>query len=63
VILWTSFYHLMFKANEKAMKRDQIKQTLAKTALLVGEKINFYTRSKRGVAHTVLPVRNPKLAS
>lgn len=57
VILWTSFYHLMFKANEKAMKRDQLERTLAKSAILVGEEINLYTRSKGQVLRTQVPGR------
>jgi hypothetical protein len=64
VILWTSFYHLMFKDNDKAMKREQIKQTLAKCALLVSEKMNFYTpRTGKSAARTVLPSRTPGLVS
>jgi hypothetical protein len=59
VILWTSFYHLMFKANEKAMKRDQIKETLAKCASLVGEKMNFYTpRVGKSANKIILPARS-----
>ena len=60
VILWTSFYHLMFKANNKAMKRDQIKQTLAKCALMVGEKMNFYApRTGKSAIRTILPAHTP----
>ncbi len=42
VILWSSFYHLMFKTDFKRMKRNHIKENLAKAGLLVGEKINFF---------------------
>ena len=63
VILWTSFYHLMFKANAKAMKRSQIRQTLAKSALLVGEKMNLFTRLGNRSVRTVLPARTPVLVS
>ncbi len=52
-ILWTSFYHLMFKANAKLMKRSVIRRNLAKAALLVGEQIHFFTPSRR-------PSRNRK---
>ncbi|OHV22675.1 hypothetical protein EOS93_30835 [Rhizobium sp. RMa-01] len=56
VILWTSFYHLMFKANQKAMKRDQLRGTLSKCASTVGEKINFYRPGKdRTALHALLP--------
>ncbi len=54
----------MFKANDKAMRRDRIKQILAKCALLIGEKINFYTpRNGKSAVRTVLPVRTPALVS
>lgn len=56
VVLWTSFYHLMFKANQKAMKRDQLRETLSKCASTVGTRINFYYPDKQKAAlHTVLP--------
>ncbi|MBP2549680.1 hypothetical protein J2858_002603 [Neorhizobium galegae] len=56
VILWTSFYHLMFKANQKAMKRDILMETLSKCASTVGEKINCYRPGKdRKAIHTLLP--------
>lgn len=58
VILWTSFYHLMFKANEQAMKQAVIKQTMAKCAAVLGEKVAFYTpRKKLGPERTVLPAK------
>lgn len=57
VVLWTSFYHLMFKANDRAMKLDRLKRTLAKSAVLVGEDINLYTRSNGKVVHTQVPGR------
>ena len=64
VILWTSFYHLRFKDNDKSMKHDQIKQTLAKCALLVDEKMNFYTpRTGKSAVRTVLPARTRALVS
>jgi hypothetical protein len=64
VILWTSFYHLMFKANNKAMKRDLIKETMAKCALLVGKEMNFYVpRRGKSAVHTIIPAHTPTLAS
>lgn len=48
VILWSSFYHLMFKTDFKRMKRDHIKENLAKAGLLVDEKINFFHRIRAG---------------
>lgn len=58
VVLWTSFYHLMFKTDPDKMKRHQIKQTLGKCASLVGEKINFYAPGNgRPIARVILPER------
>ena len=59
VVLWTAFYHLMFKENAKMMKRSKIKQNLAKAGLLVGEGILFFapTPSRRAVL-TRLPIRH-----
>lgn len=60
VILWTSFYHLMFKANQRAMKRDKIKQTLARCAALVMANMNFYVpRPGKSASKIVLPERAP----
>lgn len=64
VILWTSFYHLMFKTNQKVMKRDKIKQTLAKCASLVEAKMNFYIpRTGKPAIKTLLPERSPMPSS
>lgn len=58
VIFWAAFYHLMFKANAKAMKRTVIKQNLAKAALLVGEQIHFFAPTRhRRASLTKLPVK------
>lgn len=50
VVLWTAFYHLMFKADAARMKRVQIETTLSSLAKLLGEQVNFYT-SKNGKLH------------
>ena len=56
VILWTAFYHLMFKENPRSMKRSMIKQKLARAALLVGESIRFFAPSpSRKAILTKLP--------
>jgi hypothetical protein len=34
VVLWTSFYHLMFKADARRMQRAQIEETLSTMAKL-----------------------------
>ncbi|WP_428245526.1 hypothetical protein [Ferrovibrio sp.] len=51
VVLWTSFYHLMFKADSKKMKRDVIKKTLGMCADLVDEKINFFAQMNGKFSH------------
>ena len=57
VVLWTSFYHLMFKADAKQMKREQIKKAISDVAGLLGEKVNFFaSRKGKLVAEAVLPV-------
>lgn len=63
VILWTAFYHLMFKANDRAMKRDAIEQTMAQCAAMVDEKVAFYTPTKSGAPRRkVVPAKLvPKL--
>lgn len=57
VIFWTSFYHLMFKTNDRAMKRGLITRTISQCATIVDEKIAYYTPSKtKGAAgRLVLP--------
>lgn len=64
VILWTSFYHLMFKADSKKMQRSQIRQTLARSAGLVRERVNFYVRgSGKQATRSVLPLLMPPSGS
>jgi hypothetical protein len=43
VVLWTAFYHLMFKADANRMKRLQIEATLSSLAKLLGEQVNFHS--------------------
>jgi hypothetical protein len=50
VVLWTAFYHLMFKENLASMKRSKIKDNLAKAATLVAEPINFFAPDNNGKA-------------
>jgi len=54
VIMWTSFYHLMFKTNDSAMKRDAIMQTIARCAAMVDETVAFYTPTKGGMPKRVV---------
>lgn len=62
VILWSSFYHLMFKTNFRRMKRIDIKENLAKAALLVGERVSFFhprSVTDRRARSLSLPARSP----
>lgn len=63
VIMWTAFYHLMFKTNERAMKRDAITRTIAQCAAMVDETVAFYTPTKDGTPkRVVVPAKRvPKL--
>ena len=65
VIFWAAFYHLMFKANAKSMKRSVIKRNLAKAALLVGEQIHFFapTRHRRAILTKLPANRGVRLVS
>ena len=53
-ILWSSFYHLMFRDNSKAMKRSTILQNLKNVAQMYKVPLNYYsknTRRKLGYSH------------
>ncbi len=41
-ILWSSFYHLMFRDNAKAMKRPMILQNLKDVAQMYRVPLNYY---------------------
>jgi hypothetical protein len=41
-IFWTAFYHLRFKANPDAMKRDEVIDTATRCAKLVGQQFRFF---------------------
>lgn len=57
VILWTAFYHLMFKANTRTMRKDEIKKTISSVASLLDEKVNFFaSRKGKLFSDTILPV-------
>lgn len=42
VVLWTSFYHLMFKVDAKRMVRNQIEEKLSSIARLLDLRVNFF---------------------
>lgn len=43
---WVSFYHLMFKVNERNMKQVDLKRRVAELSALFGEPINYFAKSK-----------------
>jgi hypothetical protein len=56
VILWTSFYHLMFKSNNKSMQPTVLRENMSKCAVTVGEEINYYYPSEaKGATRVRLP--------
>jgi hypothetical protein len=54
-LLWSSFYHLIFRSNESAMKRKWILAHLSSTATLFGVRMNYFSRSQsKGVRHKIV---------
>ncbi len=54
-ILWSSFYHLMFKDNAAAMKRSKILENAKSVAKMFKIPLNYYSKSKSqksGFKHT-----------
>ncbi len=45
-IFWASFYHLMFKQNGKAMKKETLQPTLNKLVALHNVPLKYYSSSK-----------------
>jgi len=43
---WVSFYHLMFRANERGMGRKDLQWCITELAALYGEPINYFAASK-----------------
>ncbi|WP_206245712.1 hypothetical protein [Novosphingobium terrae] len=65
-VFWTSFYHLMFKADKTRMVNSVLEETVKKCALLVNERFRFYTRvGKAGEVKfsTLGPLKIPKRAT
>lgn len=46
-IFWASFYHLMFKKNKKAMKRDVLEPTVLGLVKLYDVQMKYYTSSRK----------------
>lgn len=49
-IVWASFYHLMFEASNKRMKRHQLLKTLNALVELFGVPLNYYSISNHSKA-------------
>jgi len=45
-IIWASFYHLMFKADRRRMKRRDISKTLQKVVNTFGISLNYFSTSE-----------------
>lgn len=45
-ILWSSFYHLMFKTNPNVMKRETMIRQLQNVSTLFNVSLNYYSRNK-----------------
>jgi hypothetical protein len=56
-LLWSSFYHLAFRTNDRVMKRKWVLAHLRSTATLFGVRMNYFSKSKtKGIrATTVVP--------
>lgn len=48
-LLWSSFYHLVFRTNDEVMKRKWVLKHLQSTATLFGVRLNYFSTSKRRV--------------
>lgn len=65
VVLWTAFYHLMFKHNSASMNNTVIKRNLSIASLILDEKIRFFTPEEpnRTAVKTLLPQLKSKSVS
>lgn len=61
-VLWTAFYHLMFKDRPDAMNHKRLMLNLGKSALVFDQQMNVFLAEKNGRSrHIVLPPRSKKL--
>ena len=44
-LLWSTFYHLMFRTSAKSMQKNAILENIAKVATCVDERMRLFTRS------------------
>jgi len=60
-IIWAAFYHLIFKANDRAMKRNDILPVLKTLVKTFDVGMNYYSTSKSrksGVKGTIIRNKN-----
>lgn len=50
-LIWASFYSLIFKQNQNAMKADRIEETLSKICSMFGVRFNAYFRKNQPPYH------------
>ena len=57
-LLWSSFYHLVFRTNDAVMRRNTVLTHLRSTATLFSVRMNYFSANKtKGVRHvTVAPL-------
>lgn len=53
-LLWSSFYHLMFRTNESRMQRKWILAHLRSTATLFGVRMNYFSRQNGQIRTTLV---------
>ncbi len=59
-LLWSSFYHLVFRTNDEIMKRKWVLTHLQSTATLFGVRMNYFSASKtKGVRATAVAPEAP----
>jgi hypothetical protein len=63
-VLWTAFYHLMFKTDSEAMKREALLLNLSKAGLLLDQQVRAFTRVGTGRAKEyTLPPASKQLSA
>jgi len=59
-LLWSSFYHLVFRTNDEVMKRRWVLKHLQSTSTLFGVRMNYFSASKtKGVRATAVAPEAP----
>ena len=45
---WVAFYHLMFKANDEAMKRTELRRRITELVRIFAEPVSYFTSATSG---------------